>query len=148
MCWCAIKKLLIHFAIFGLQHLVVSPVGGNLRNLNTGAVHNHKPSPIQQHQNRFCTWTPSWRNWVHKLWCSKVWRTDKHRDKQTKNSTFLAARRRVKSEPHQTWHGDRGPRACSCTSKTFGVWRIVSLLGGAENLWVTRPCLLKTPITP
>ena len=42
-------------------------------------------------------------------------------NKQTdKNSTFLAARRRVKSEPHQTWHGDSGPRARSCTSKTFG----------------------------
>jgi len=27
---------------------------------------------------------------------------------------------RVKSEPHQTWHGDRGPRARSCASKTFG----------------------------
>ena len=30
-------------------------------------------------------------------------------------------RRRVKSDPHRTWHGDRGPRTRSYTSKTFGV---------------------------
>ena len=47
--------------------------------------------------------------------------TDIQTDRQTKNSTFLAPRRRVKSEPHQTWHGDRGPRARSCISKKFGV---------------------------
>ena len=49
--------------------------------------------------------------------------TNKQTDKQTdiqKNSTFWAPRRRVKSEPHHTWHGDRGPRARSYTSKTFG----------------------------
>ena len=28
--------------------------------------------------------------------------------------------RRVKSEPHQSWYGDRGPRARSDTSKTVG----------------------------
>jgi len=38
-----------------------------------------------------------------------------------KNSTFLAAPAVVKSEPYQTWHGDRRPRARSCTAKTFGV---------------------------
>jgi len=45
------------------------------------------------------------------------------RDKQTngqKTQRFWPPRRRVKSKPHQTWHGDRGPRARSCTSKTFG----------------------------
>ena len=36
-----------------------------------------------------------------------------------KNSTCLAARQWVKSEPHQTWHGHRGPQARSCTSKNF-----------------------------
>ena len=49
--------------------------------------------------------------------------TNKQADRQTdkqKNSTFWLPRRRVKSEPHQTWHGDKGPRARSCTSKTFG----------------------------
>jgi len=66
-----------------------------------------------------------------------------------KTQRFSLPQRRVKSEPrHQTWHGDRGPQARSCASKTFGVWCIVSPLGGAENLGVTRPRQLKTPITP
>jgi len=47
--------------------------------------------------------------------------TDRQTNKQTNNSTFWPTRRRVKSEPHQTWHSDRGPRARSCTSNTFGV---------------------------
>ena len=43
--------------------------------------------------------------------------TDRQTDKKTQR--FWPPRRRVKSEPHQTWHGDRGPRACSFISKTF-----------------------------
>ena len=45
--------------------------------------------------------------------------TNKQTDKQTDKKTqrFWSPRRRVKSEPHQTWHGDRGPRARSFTSK-------------------------------
>ena len=47
--------------------------------------------------------------------------TDKQTNRQTDKKTqrFWPPRRRVKSEPHQTWHGDRGPRARSFTSKTF-----------------------------
>ena len=45
--------------------------------------------------------------------------TDRQTDRQTKNQCFWPPRRRVKSEPHQTWHGDRGPWAGSWTSKTF-----------------------------
>ena len=46
--------------------------------------------------------------------------TDRQKDRQTKNSKhFWPPRRWVKPSPHQTWHGDRGPRVCSCTS-TFG----------------------------
>ena len=44
------------------------------------------------------------------------------RDGQTnrqKTQRFWPPRRRVKSELHQTWHGDRGPRARSFTSKVF-----------------------------
>jgi len=40
-------------------------------------MHYCKPSPIQRHQNRFCTPTPLWRNRAHKLWHSKAWQTDK-----------------------------------------------------------------------
>ena len=44
--------------------------------------------------------------------------TDRQTDKQTKNSTFLATPAAGEIEPNQTWHGDREPRARSCTSKT------------------------------
>ena len=103
---------------FELRHLVVSPISSSLRKLNTGA--QLQAFPIQRHQNRFCTPTPSRRNRAHNLWRSKAWRTNRQTDKQTKDSTFWPPRRRVKSEPHQTWQGDRGPRARSFTSKTFG----------------------------
>ena len=72
--------------------------------------------------------------------------TNRLTNKQTKNSTFLAAPAGGKSESHQNWHGDRGPQARSCTSKTSGVWHTISPLGGAENLGITRG-QLKT-ITP
>jgi len=36
-----------------------------------------------------------------------------------KSQRFWPPRWRVKSEPHQTWHSDRGSRARSCTSTTF-----------------------------
>jgi len=65
-----------------------------------------------------------------------------------KTQCFWPPQQQVKSEPHQTWHGDRGPRAHSCTSKTSGVRRIVSPIGGAENFGTTRPPQLKAPITP
>jgi len=45
--------------------------------------------------------------------------TYKQTDRQKKTQCFWPPRRRVKSEPQKTWHGDRGPRAHSCTSKTF-----------------------------
>ena len=48
---------------------------------------------------------------------SDVQKRDSQTNRQTKNSTFWPPRRRVKPEPHQTWHGDRGPRARSCTSE-------------------------------
>ena len=38
----------------GLWNFVVSRVGGSMRERWT-RVHNYKPSPIQRHQNRFCT---------------------------------------------------------------------------------------------
>jgi len=55
---------------------------------------------------------------------SDVQKRDGQTNKQTyrqtdkKTQRFWPLRRRVKSEPHQTWHGDRGPRARSCTSET------------------------------
>ena len=49
---------------------------------------------------------------------SDVQKRDGQTDRQ-KTQRFWPPRRRVKSEPHRTWHGDRGPRARSFTSKTF-----------------------------
>jgi len=46
---------------------------------------------------------------------------DEQTDKQNKTQHFWPPQWQVKSEPHQTWHGDRGPQALSCTSKLFGV---------------------------
>ena len=57
---------------------------------------------------------------------SDVQKRDEQTDRQTNRQTdkkktqrFWPPRRRVKSEPHQTWHGDRGPRERSFTSKSF-----------------------------
>jgi len=96
-------------------------------------LHNYKSSPIQRYQNRFCTPTSSWRNRAHNVWRSKAWRTNRHTDRQ-KTQRFWTPRRRAKSEPYQTWHGDRGPRARFCTSKPLVVWGTISPLGGAESL--------------
>ena len=52
---------------------------------------------------------------------SDVQNRDEQTDRQTKKTQrFWPPRWPVTSEPHQTWHGDRGPRARSFTSKTFG----------------------------
>jgi len=78
---------------------------------------------------------------------SDVQKRDEQTDKQ-KTQRFWLPRRRVKSEPHQTWHGDRGPRASSRTSKTFWGLTHSSPLEGAENLGSTRAPQIKTPISP
>jgi len=51
---------------FGLRHLVVSPVGGDLRKLNTNAQLQNLPlsNGIKMF---FCIPTFSWRNRAHKL---------------------------------------------------------------------------------
>jgi len=75
-------------------------------------VHNCKPSPIQQYQNRFYTTTVSWQNRMQKLRGSKEWWTHRQTDK-LKTLRFWPPWRRVKSEPHHTWHSDKR------TSSTF-----------------------------
>ena len=58
---------------------------------------------------------------------SDVQKRDEQTDRQTnrqadkKLNVFWPPPRRVKTEPHQTWHGDGGTQARSYTSKTFGV---------------------------
>ena len=59
-----------NFAVFGLRHFVVSPVGSiSLRNLNTGAQLQTFPYPTASksflYSNCFCT--PSWQSWALNL---------------------------------------------------------------------------------
>ena len=132
------------FAFFGLRHLVMSPIGINLRKLNTGAQLQTFPYPTASksflYSNAFMA-----KSGAPSLTFKSV--TDRQTDRQTKNQRFWPLRRRVKSEPHQTWHGDRGPRARSCASKTFGdlMHRPSFAARGTENLGETRPLNLKPP---
>ena len=131
---------------FGIRHFVVSPVGISLTKLNTGARPQTFPDPMASklflYSNAFMA-----KQGAQTLTFRSV--TNKQTDRQTnKKLNVLAPRRRVKSEPQQTWHGNRGLQARSCTSKTVGIRRIVSSVGGAENVVETRPHQLKTHITP
>jgi len=103
---------------FGLRHFVVSPFAGNLRKLSTGAQLQTFPYPMVSksflYSNAFLA-----KSGAPSLTFKGV--TDKQTDKQTdrqKTQRFWPPRR-VQSEPHQIWHGDRGPGARSCTFKTF-----------------------------
>jgi len=104
------------FAVFGLQHLVVSPTGSSLRKLDTGAQLQTFLYPIVSksflYSNAFMA-----KSGAQTLRFKSV--TNRQTDRQ-KTQRFWPPRQRVKSEPYQTWHGDRGPQAHSCTSKTFG----------------------------
>ena len=132
---------------FGLRHLVLSPTGNILTKLYTGAQLQTFPYPTASksflYSNAFMA-----KPGAQTLTFKSV--TDRQTNRQTDKKTqrFWPPRRRVKSKPHQTWHGDRGPRARSCTSKTFGDLTHNFAARGTENLGETRPPQLKTPITP
>ena len=104
---------------FGLRYLVVPPFCSSLRTLNTGAQLQTFSYPMVSKSflysdiNAFTA-----KSGAQFLTFKSV--TNRQTNKQAKNSTFWPLRRRVKSEPHQTWHGERRPRVRSCTSKTFG----------------------------
>ena len=104
------------FPFFGLWHFVVSPTAGSLIKLNTGTQLQTFTYPTASklflYSNAF----------MAKLGAqSLTFKSMRNRqtDKQ-KTQRFWQPQWRVKFEPHQTWHGDRGPRACSWTWKTFG----------------------------
>lgn len=70
-------------------------------------------------------------------WRSQTLSLESVADKKRKTyKTFLSlpSQRRVKSEPHQTWHGDREVRTVLESQKRIHIRRTVSSLGGAENL--------------
>ena len=102
---------------FGLQHLVVSPTGSSLTKLNTDV----QTFPLSN-GIRIVSVLQRLHGAIGRT-ISDVQKRDEQTDKQTDKKTqrFWPSRRRVKSEPCQCWHGDRGPRARSCASKTFGV---------------------------
>ena len=101
------------FAVFGLRHLVMSTVGGNLSKLNTGAQLQIFPYLTAS--------KPFLYSNVFMAKSGKQTLTFKSVADRQKTQRISPPRRRVKSKPHQIWHGDRGPRARSCTFKTFGV---------------------------
>jgi len=129
------------FAVFWFWHLVMSTVGGNLKKLNTGAQLQTFLYPTASksflYSNAFMA-----KAGEQTLTFKSV------TDRQNKTQRFSPPGRRVKSELHQNWHGDRRPRTRSCISKIFGVWLIVTPLRSTETFGVTRPSQIKTPITP
>ena len=102
------------------ENFVVSLVGGgNLRKLNT--LHNYKPSTIQR--IKIVSVLERLQGEIGRTIADVQKRdeqTDRQTDRHTKTQRFWPRRRRVKSEPYQTLHGDRGPRSRSCISRTFG----------------------------
>ena len=88
---------------FGLRHLVVSPNGSSLRTLNTDAQVRTFPYPTVSKSflssNAFMA-----KSGAQSLTFKSM--TDRQTKRQ-KTQRFWPPRRRVKSEPHQTWHGDR-----------------------------------------
>ena len=104
---------------FGLLHLVASPTGSSLRKLDTGAQLQTFPYPTAS-KSFLCSNAFTAKSCAQTLTFKTDKQTDKQTDKRTdKKQRFWPPRLRVKSEPHQTWHGDRGPRARSCASKMF-----------------------------
>jgi len=131
--------------VFGLRYFVVSPCSWRQsEKVEHGAQTQTFPYPTAS-KSFLCSNAFMATSGAQSLTFKSV--TNKQTNIQTnrqKTQRFWPPRRRVKSEPHQAWHGDRGPRARSCASKTFGVRCIVLPLGGAENLGEPDPST-KTP---
>jgi len=96
----------------------MSTIGSNLRKLKTGAQLQTSPHPLASksflYSNTFMA-----KSGEQSLTFKSV--TDRQ-----KTQRFSPPRRRVKSEPHQTWHGDRGPQARLGLTHSFaarGHWK-------------------------
>jgi len=94
LCW---RKTPIFAVIFGLRHLVLSPIGNSLTKLNTGAQLQTFPYPTASksflYSNTFIA-----KSGAQSLTFKSV--TNKQTDKKTKH--FWPPQRRMKSDPHQT----------------------------------------------
>ena len=126
------------FAFFEIRHLVMSTTFSNLRKLNTGAQLQTFPYPMASKPflffNVFMAKSGEQTLTFKSVTDRKSMTTKKSMTDRQKTQRFSPPRRQMIFKPHQTWHGDRGPRARSCISKTFGVWRIASPLKGTKNL--------------
>ena len=134
------------FAFFGLRHLAVSPVGSSLRKLDTGAQLQTFPYPAVS--KLFLCSNDFMAKSLQSLTFKSV--TDKQtnlRQTNKKTQRFWPPQRRMKSEPHQTWHSDRGAPARSCTSKTFPGTTHSFAAKGLSKFGGTRSPQLKTPLT-
>jgi len=131
---------------FGLRHLVVSPVGSNLRKLNTVAQLQTFPNPTSSKSFRY----PQRLHGEIGRTISDVQKRDRQTDREPDKKLYVFGHTGGVWNPsliklgmviEDFWH-------VLAPLKLLGVWRIVSLIGGVENLGVTRPPQLKTPITP
>jgi len=100
------------FAVFWLRRLVMSSIGTNLRKLSNGAQLQTFPH-LTASKSFLCSNAFMAKSGAQCLTFKSV--TDKVTNRQTKTQRFWPRLRRLKSEPHQTWHGDRGPRTRTCT---------------------------------
>ena len=111
-----------NFAVFGLQHLVVSPVGSSLRKLNTGAQLQTFPYPtVSQsflYSNAFMA-----KSGAQTLTFKSVTdrQTNKRTSRQTKKLKVFGRPVAGEIRAPRNLAGDTGPRARSCASETFGV---------------------------
>jgi len=95
------KKQCLPFS--GLRHLVMSPIGTNLRKMSTGAQLKTFLYPTASKSFLYSNAYVS-ESGAPTLTFKSV--TDRQTDIQ-KTQYFWPPRRRMKSERHQTWHGDR-----------------------------------------
>ena len=118
LCW---RKKTQFLPFFGLRRLVMSPVGSSLGKLDTSAQLQTFPYATVLksflYSNAFMAKSVAQIGRTNSDVQKRDGQTDRQTDKKTQR--FWPPRRRVKSEPHQIWHGDRGPRARFCPSKTF-----------------------------
>jgi len=116
----------------GLQHLVMSSIGINLRKLSKGA----QLQTFLSNGIKIVSVLQRLRGEIgHKI--SDIQKRDGQTNRQTdrqKTQRFWPSRRRVKSEPHQTWHGDKRTSSTFLHLQNFWGSDAVSPLGGAENL--------------
>ena len=134
-------------ADFWTSAFSVSTVGGSLRKLNISAQLQTFPYPTASKSFLYSKAFMA-KSGAESLTFKRL--PNKQTNRQTnkqKTQRFWPLRRRVTSEPHQTWHGDRGPRARSCTSKTFPHTMHSFAVRGRSKFGGTRPTQLKTPLT-